>query len=99
MMPLKTSPSFNGLRGVLSWKMMSGLYIEQVRVSERSKVNSDVSGLFVGQIPVWPPDRLRPFGFFRSKRHGVFSAEQLELFLFQMFISRRRIVGEFLDGY
>ncbi len=29
----------------------------------------------------------------------VFSAEQLELFLFQMVISRRRIVGEYLDGY
>ncbi len=29
----------------------------------------------------------------------VFSAEQLELFLFQMIISRRRIVGEYLDGY
>jgi hypothetical protein len=29
----------------------------------------------------------------------VFSTEQLELFLFQMVISRRRIVGEYLDGY
>ncbi len=29
----------------------------------------------------------------------VFSAGQLELFLFQMVISRRRIVGEYLDGY
>jgi len=29
------------------------------RRTERSEVNPDVSGLFVGQIPVWPPDRLR----------------------------------------
>ena len=28
-------------------------------IGERSVANPDVSGFFVGQIPVWPPDRLR----------------------------------------